>query len=90
MVRIDPRAPAVQTCLYRNSSDRMVILRCIGPESFFHEKVIFPFECWSFQAPDDADVELWCHGLGGAELLERLSCSTLLTLEPEPALTGAT
>ena len=79
----------MQTCLYRNSSDRMVILRCIGPQSFFHEKVIFPFECWSFQAPDDADVELWCHGLGGAELLERLSSQALLTREGELALCAA-
>jgi len=79
----------VQTCLYRNSSDRMVILRCIGPQSFFHEKVIFPFECWSFQAPDDADVELWCHGLGGAELLERFSSQALLTREGELVLCAA-
>ena len=90
MVRIDRWTPAVQTCLYRNSSDRMVILRCIGPDSFFHEKVIFPFECWSFQAPDDADVELWCHGMGGAELLERLSSQTLLTLDDETTLSGMT
>lgn len=75
----------MQTCLYRNGSDRMVILRCTGPDSFFHEKVIFPFECWSFKAPDDADVELWCHGLGGAELLERLSCQELFSLEQGPA-----
>ena len=67
----------MQTCLYRNSSDRMVILRCIGPESYFLEKVIFPFESWSFMAPADADVELWCHGIGGAELLERHSSQTL-------------
>ena len=80
----------MQTCLYRNSSDRMVILRCIGPDSFFHEKVIFPFECWSFQAPDDADVELWCHGMGGAELLERLSSQTLLTVDDETTLSGMT
>lgn len=65
----------------------MVILRCIGPDSFFHEKVIFPFECWSFQAPQGADVELWCHGLGGAELLERLSSQTLLSLDEAAALT---
>ena len=70
----------VQPCLYRNSSDRMVILRCIGPESYFLEKVIFPFESWSFMAPTDADVELWCHGIGGAELLERHSSQTLLAI----------
>lgn len=71
----------MQTCLYRNSTDRMVVLRCIGRENYFLEKVIFPFECWSFQAPQDADVELWCHGLGGAELLERLNSGALLTGE---------
>lgn len=71
----------MQTCLYRNSSDRMVILRCIGPDSYFHEKVVFPFESWSFQAPPEADVELWCHGLGGAELLERLNSQTLQAME---------
>ncbi|MFM7315244.1 MAG: DUF1830 domain-containing protein [Cyanobium sp.] len=79
----------MHTCLYRNSSDRMVILRCVGPGGFFHEKVIFPFECWSFRAPDDADVELWCHGLGGAELLECLSTRTLRSHEQGAALAAA-
>ena len=68
----------MHACLYRNGRDRMVILRCIGPESYFLEKVIFPFETWSFSAPAQSDVELWCHGLGGAELLERLSSDQLL------------
>jgi hypothetical protein len=68
----------VQTCLYRNSRDRMVILRCIGPQSYFLEKVIFPFETWSFNAPAEAEVELWCHGFGGAELLERFDSRDLL------------
>ncbi|MEY4799670.1 MAG: hypothetical protein RLZZ213_117, partial [Cyanobacteriota bacterium] len=27
-------------CSYRNTSDRMVILRCIGPEQFFLERVV--------------------------------------------------
>lgn len=73
-----PHRAAVNTCLYRNSSDRMVILRCVGSDSYFHEKVLFPFESWSFLAPEDAEVELWCHGFGGAELLERLSSRALL------------
>lgn len=73
----------MQTCLYRNGRDRMVILRCIGPESYFLEKVIFPFETWAFDAPREAEVELWCHGIGGAELLERLSSNQLRLQEPE-------
>lgn len=76
----------MQTCLYRNSRDRMVILRCIGPQSYFLEKVIFPFETWTFDAPQQADVELWCHGLGGAELLERMNSDQLQLLHgPEAA-----
>jgi Domain of unknown function (DUF1830) len=76
----------VQTCLYHNSRDRMVILRCIGSQSYFLEKVIFPFETWTFNAPQEADVELWCHGLGGAELLERLNSDQLQLLDaPETA-----
>lgn len=71
-------ASAMQTCHYRNSSAQLVILRCIGTEAFFLEKVLFPFEEWCFQAPGDADVELWTHGLGGAELLERFEAASLV------------
>lgn len=76
---------AMQTCHYRNSSAQLVILRCIGAEAYFLEKVIFPFEDWCFQAPGDADVELWTHGLGGAELLERFDARSLVSQAPQPA-----
>ena len=68
----------METCHYRNTSARLVILRCIGGEAFFLEKVIFPFEDWWFQAPIDADIELWTHGVGGAELLERFEAAALV------------
>ena len=54
-----------------------MILRCVGPEAFFHEKVIFPFEAWSFSCPAGSDVQIWTHGLGGAELLESFPASEL-------------
>jgi hypothetical protein len=57
-------------CVYRNASDRMVILRCCGPSAFFLERVVFPFELLSFQCPRESEVEIWTHGLGGPELLE--------------------
>jgi len=57
-------------CVYRNASDRMVILRCCGPSAFFLERVVFPFELLSFQCPKESEVEIWTHGLGGPELLE--------------------
>ncbi|MFZ9850714.1 MAG: DUF1830 domain-containing protein [Vulcanococcus sp.] len=66
------------SCGYRNSSDRMVIVRCIGPEEFFLERVVFPFELLSFLAPPEAIVQIWTHGLGGPELLESLEAAELL------------
>ena len=74
-------------CGYRNASDRMVIVRCIGPDEFFLERVVFPFELLSFECPPSSDVQIWTHGLGGAELLETLQADGLL-IEPttSPAL----
>ena len=75
---MDPARSDLGTgCLYSNRSERMVILRCVGPDAFFHEKVIFPFEDWSFACPPDADVQIWSHGVGGAELLEAFPASEL-------------
>jgi hypothetical protein len=65
-------------CGYRNASDRMVIVRCIGPAEFFLERVVFPFELLSFECPQGSDVQIWTHGLGGAELLETIQADALL------------
>jgi hypothetical protein len=74
-----PATPLAQlSCGYRNSSDRMVIVRCLGPEEFFLERVVFPFELLSFLAPAESVVEIWTHGLGGPELLESLAVAELL------------
>lgn len=64
-------------CGYRNGSDRMVIVRCVTDDSFFLERVVFPFELLSFSCPPEAAVEIWTHGLGGPELLEAISASDL-------------
>jgi Domain of unknown function (DUF1830) len=79
-----PAPPLAQlSCGYRNSSDRMVIVRCIGPEEFFLERVVFPFELLSFLAPPESVVEIWTHGLGGPELLESLDVQALQVEAPE-------
>jgi hypothetical protein len=56
----------------------MVIARCLGPEQFFLERVVFPFELLSFQCPEDSELEIWTHGLGGAELVETIPTRDLL------------
>ncbi|MBM5827251.1 MAG: DUF1830 domain-containing protein [Cyanobacteria bacterium M_surface_7_m2_040] len=75
---IGPWAVSLVSCGYRNSSDRMVIARCLGPDQFFLERVVFPFELLSFQCPEQSELEIWTHGLGGAELVETIPASELL------------
>ncbi|MFM7754529.1 MAG: DUF1830 domain-containing protein [Cyanobium sp.] len=65
-------------CGYRNSSDRMVIARCFAGDTFFLERVVFPFELLSFSCPADADLEIWTHGLGGPELIETIPARDLV------------
>lgn len=61
---------AMALCQFRNVSGRMVILRCVGPEAFFQEKVIFPFEEWQWSCPPESRVDIWSHSLTGADLVE--------------------
>lgn len=64
-------------CAYRNGSDRMVIVRCEDGDGFYLERVVFPFELLSFECPARAELEVWTHGLGGPEMLERLAVAEL-------------
>ena len=57
---------------YRNASERMVVLRCIGPRNFFLERVLFPSELLVFSAPEDSKVEIWGNELYGARLEQRM------------------
>lgn len=75
-------------CGYRNATDRMVILRCIGPDAFFLERVVFPFDLLSFECPPTAEIEIWTHSLGGPELLEQLLATNLLLEEAESPFLG--
>lgn len=68
---------------YRNSRDVMVVLRCCGPDQFFLERVVFPFELLTFLAPADAEVRIHGPATGGTELLEDVPLEEL-QLEPVP------
>ena len=71
-------------CGYRNTSDQMVILRCCGPEEFYLERVVFPFEVLTFSCPAASSVDIWTHGLGGPELVETLRADELVLTAPSP------
>ena len=69
------------TCQYRNSRQSLVVLRCIGADQHFQEKVIFPFESWCFDCPAHSRIDIWAHGISGVELLETLPAEARRTDE---------
>ena len=71
------QARAMGVHRYRNDCDRMVILRFIGPNTFFQEKVVFPLEDWLFDCPPKSRVDIWSHGLTGVELLDSIFADDL-------------
>jgi hypothetical protein len=60
----------------------MVIARCFAGDSFFLERVVFPFELLSFSCPPEAELEIWTHGLGGPELIETIPVQDLVIESP--------
>ncbi len=74
---LEPSGKEQIDCAYRNGSDRMVIVRCCGPRQFFLERVVFPFEMLLFACPPESELEIWSHGLGGAELIEACRAADL-------------
>ena len=53
---------------YKNGHSRMLIVRCIGENSFYVEKVVLPSEIIAFEAPKDARVEIWGSDLSGVHI----------------------
>jgi hypothetical protein len=73
--------------IYHNASKQMVILSCIDAEAFFQAKVAFPSEDQMFRCPPQSRVDIWSHGLTGAEQLESINAQDLL-LPAEVMATG--
>ncbi|MFN6340655.1 MAG: DUF1830 domain-containing protein [Cyanobacteriota bacterium] len=64
-------------CSYRNSSDRMVVVRARGMSSYFLERVVFPFEVMTFYCPRDCEVEVITRTPGGLEQSEWVAAEEL-------------
>jgi hypothetical protein len=69
-------------CSYRNSTDRMVIVRARGLAEFFLERVVFPFEIMTFHCPRDCDVEVIMRTPTGGEQSEWVSAEQLVADDP--------
>ena len=57
---------------YKNEEKKMVVLRCIGPSSFFLERVLLPLDILTIKAPVDSRVEIWGNESYGPKLEKRL------------------
>ena len=60
---------------YKNNTSSMVIFKCIGINTFFVEKVIFPQEVFTLLAPEDSHVEIWGIQSFGPTLEKRMRVS---------------
>ena len=71
-------------CVYRNDTNRMVIVKLIGDQHFYREKVVMPMEVFWFEAPEQARLEIWQMSAQGQMLHVRADVSDYATNE-EPA-----
>ena len=55
-------------CVYHNDTDQMVIVKCVGEDHFYREKVVMPTEIFCFEAPRDARLEIWKMSISGQML----------------------
>ena len=55
-------------CVYHNDTDQMVIVKCVGKDHFYREKVVMPTEMFWFEAPRDARLEIWKMSISGQML----------------------
>ena len=55
----------------------MIIIKFIGSNSFFLERVIFPSEVYTVLAPEEAHVEIWGLQSLGPFLEKRMRVSVL-------------
>ena len=62
---------------YRNEMFKLVIMRCVGLEGFFREKVLFPFEEYVWECPSECRIDIWSHGLNGEELIDSMEADRL-------------
>ena len=64
---------------YTNLTPSLVVLKCIGPDSFFLERAIFPQEIFSSMAPEGSQLEIWGIESYGPKLEQRLRVSSSKT-----------
>ncbi len=66
----------------RNNAGRILHFCCSGPEHFYCETIVFPFEEIVFPCIPKSEVKIWTHDYGGKKLLDRFIVEDLLNEVP--------
>ena len=61
---------------YKNTTTSMVVIKCIGSNNFFLERVLFSQEIFIFKVPKDSQIEIWGIQSFGPKLEKRLRASS--------------
>lgn len=69
-------------CSYANMTDQIQIARITNIPGWYFERVVFPQEYLLFEAPPEAQLEIYCGGNSGAALLwDKRECDRLQVWE---------
>jgi Domain of unknown function (DUF1830) len=64
-------------CNYVNATKQIQVLRIANISNWYFERVIFPRQCFQFEAPPDANLEIQTGIIASAILLDKVQCNRL-------------
>lgn len=64
-------------CCYSNGSEKVQVVRISNIQDWYLERVVFPREYFLFEAPSEAELEVYQDSGEGVQLLAKHSCYSL-------------
>jgi hypothetical protein len=71
------------TCIYRNESEFIQIIRISQPNISFFERSVFPNQCVQFSAPRDTLLEIHEAAISGSIHADTIPCSQIAILNTD-------
>ena len=72
-----PDVPTVALCCYHNPSHQLQVARISNVPNWYFERVVFPQQQLLFEAPPEAQLEIYTGGMASAVLADRIACDRL-------------
>lgn len=67
-----------QLCCYYNDSQKVQVARISNIDNWYLEHIVFPGDRFLFEAPSDAELEIYQSGEGRGVLLQKILCLHLV------------